>query len=161
MVVVSCSQVDLAGSATEHEGIGRSAMSSDFVAYFHKKRCEGKHAFTRAAAADREAQRASLRTRELIISYKCCDCGKWHLGHADEAQMLSRVQGIERHDARTHRFGSCIICGDQTPQARFDLARKYGKLPSTLSPKEEEPRAEVSRVFSNMRNSVITTLRTA
>ena len=99
-------------------------MSSDLIAGFHKARCEGKHAFTRVDVADREARRASLRTGELIISYKCCDCGKWHIGHADKSQVLSR---------RPLGGPTCVICGSEIPQDKFELARNDGKEPSTCS----------------------------
>lgn len=90
----------------------------------HRRRCEGKAAFPRASLADRAAMRISARLGELIISYQCCDCGRWHVGHADSGQKQIRMRSI------TPR---CVICGAPIPQRRLVQARRSGTLIHTFS----------------------------
>ena len=40
--------------------------------------------------ATAEAGQMSRQTGELIIAYKCYDCPKWHIGHADRTQLIIR-----------------------------------------------------------------------
>jgi hypothetical protein len=60
-----------------------------------RRRCDGKAAYPRLETAEMAARRDSLRTGDYIIAYKCYDCGKWHIGHADLSQYIVRDE-IER-----------------------------------------------------------------
>jgi hypothetical protein len=91
----------------------------------HKKRCAGKQFYRRADSADWAAQRASKRTGELIISYKCYDCGGWHIGHADAAQIAAR-------EALSKPI--CAICDKPIPEGRLGKAAHYKTRTTTCSP---------------------------
>jgi hypothetical protein len=54
-------------------------------------RCGRKRKYRRPKLADEAAQRASIKTGELIISYQCYECRQWHIGHADKSQILART----------------------------------------------------------------------
>jgi DNA-directed RNA polymerase subunit RPC12/RpoP len=59
---------------------------TDWLQRQHQKRCGDKAAYRTAELADKKAERVSRKTGELIISYQCIDCGRWHIGHADQTQ---------------------------------------------------------------------------
>jgi len=93
----------------------------------HDSRCEGKHAFKRAEAAEQSAHQASLRTGQLIISYKCYDCGFWHIGHADQSQVLAnhpRGNTSETLPAQGPDKPLCLVCGNEIPMDRISRARE-------------------------------------
>lgn len=69
---------------------------------FRSRRCEGKVAYPSMRLATRLAEKVSLRTGELIISYECVDCGRFHIGHADVSQKLARGIGSLKR---------CLQCG--------------------------------------------------
>jgi hypothetical protein len=83
----------------------------------HFGRCARKRRFRNPNIADEFAQQASLRTGELIISYQCYDCGKWHIGHADLSQILARIPP---------NGPTCIICGQRIPESRIEKAKRWG-----------------------------------
>jgi predicted RNA-binding Zn-ribbon protein involved in translation (DUF1610 family) len=57
----------------------------------HLSRCKGKRRYSSMAKAEVSAEQASGSTGELIVGYECPDCGKFHIGHADKAQLLARI----------------------------------------------------------------------
>jgi hypothetical protein len=65
-------------------------MTSRWIARYHNSRCTRKGGLRTAEFADEMAEKASRKTGELIISYKCYDCGRWHIGHADKTQLAAR-----------------------------------------------------------------------
>ena len=75
-------------------------------------RCDRKQTYRTGDKAYQLAMRNSKKTGELIISYKCFDCGKWHLGHADQSQIIVRQQ-----DARP----TCEYCGKAIPPFRVRI----------------------------------------
>lgn len=81
----------------------------------HNSRCEGKIAYRRGALADRAAMRMSAKTGDLLISYQCCDCGRWHVGHADSAQIRLRIQSAPPR---------CVVCGTLIPKERIAQAHR-------------------------------------
>lgn len=91
----------------------------------HKKRCARKRYYQHAEPADCAAQRASKRSGELILSYKCYDCGGWHIGHADAAQIAAR-------EAMSKPI--CAICEKPIPEARLAKAAHYKTRTTTCSP---------------------------
>jgi hypothetical protein len=56
----------------------------------HLSRCKDKRRYSSMAKAEVGAEQASGSTGGLIIGYECPDCGKFHIGHADKAQLLAR-----------------------------------------------------------------------
>lgn len=81
----------------------------NWIRKYAEARCGTKQAFRKPAKADEAALKASLKTGELIISYQCYDCGRWHIGHADETQLLARRQAVNP---------LCIICGKEISKRR-------------------------------------------
>jgi hypothetical protein len=57
------------------------------------RRCDDKVALTESRAIN-AARRVTRRTGELLVAYRCYDCGHWHIGHADKAQKLARQTEI-------------------------------------------------------------------
>lgn len=54
------------------------------------RRCDRNIAYGSWRRAESRAQKVSGKTGELIIAYQCYDCGKFHIGHADESQKIVR-----------------------------------------------------------------------
>jgi hypothetical protein len=100
---------------------------TDWLAEHHQNRCEGKKPYRTGEVADRKAESASRKTGHLILSYKCPDCGFWHIGHADWAQ--ARVRNIEQ--SSNLRF--CIVCKRPIPQDRIERAVACGGVTTTCS----------------------------
>jgi hypothetical protein len=87
-------------------------------------RCGRKRKYRRPKLADEAAQRASIKTGELIISYQCYECRQWHIGHADKSQIL----------ARTSPGGPiCELCWNRIPVERLDKGRRKGTQITTCS----------------------------
>ncbi len=80
---------------------------------YHNSRCTRKAGFRTAEFADEMAEKASRKTGELIISYQCYDCGRWHIGHADKSQLAARslLPG--------EPLPLCAICDRVIPQYRY------------------------------------------
>jgi hypothetical protein len=83
---------------------------TDWVQKQHEKRCEGKIAFRRASRADIAAQKMTHKKKDLFVSYQCCDCGLWHIGHADQSQLQARVPAS---------MPRCEICRKKIPEERL------------------------------------------
>jgi hypothetical protein len=87
----------------------------------NRARCARKHAFCSAKKADLAAERASRKSGELIISYQCFDCGNWHIGHADQTQILARQPVGPR----------CVVCGQTIPDGRIARSLSSGNRTQT------------------------------
>lgn len=70
-------------------------------------RCNGKRAYPSMTIAEEKARRASARAGHLIIAYQCFDCGAFHIGRADESQVLARQKQV-KEEPRPR----CILCGE-------------------------------------------------
>jgi hypothetical protein len=94
----------------------------------HEARCEGKHGFKKAEVAEQSAHTASLRTGQLIISYRCYDCGLWHIGHADQSQNQAHQTktGIDQQSVVGQGPDKplCVVCGNEIPMVRISRARE-------------------------------------
>jgi hypothetical protein len=97
---------------------------TDDLKKVHFRRCARKRGFRNPNIADELARRASLKTGELIISYQCYDCGKWHIGHADLSQILARIPP---------NGPICMICGQRIPDSRIEKAERKGIVIQTCS----------------------------
>ena len=90
---------------------------TDWVKHAHKQRCEGKRGYRNASQADEDAEKASKKLGALILSYECCDCGLWHIGHADQSQIAARWQANEPRVVKilcqemAQRPVECEFCG--------------------------------------------------
>lgn len=82
----------------------------------HFSRCHGKRRFHSMVLAERKAEQASLRTGDLILAYECCDCGRFHIGHADPSQTLARTPRIDH---------PCKQCGGAIPAFKKQRARFF------------------------------------
>jgi len=96
----------------------------NWIRKYAEARCGTKRAFRKPAKADEAAMKASLKTGELIISYQCYDCERWHIGHADETQVLARRQALNP---------LCIICGKEISEIRRTRARSSGNTTDVCS----------------------------
>ena len=53
---------------------------------------------------------------ELILAYTCPDCGRFHIGHADRAQILARQE---------HEGLPCQHCGGVIPEFKKQRAQRF------------------------------------
>jgi predicted RNA-binding Zn-ribbon protein involved in translation (DUF1610 family) len=81
----------------------------------HFSRCKGKRRYSSVAKAEVGAEQASGSTGELIIAYECPDCGRFHIGHADKAQLLAR---------NNLSAPVCTHCGQGIPRSEEPEANK-------------------------------------
>jgi len=81
-----------------------------------QNRCNRKFGYPSLRAAEARAAKDSIKTGELILAYECFDCGRFHVGHADKAQLLVRAQQLAQ--------SMCIICGAEIPKARREAIGK-------------------------------------
>ena len=109
---------------------------NDWIRKYAEARCGTKQAFRKASKADAAAMKASLKTGELIVSYQCYDCGRWHIGHADEAQVLAR---------RKPEYPLCIICGKPISKNRRRRAGASTQVCSSACGKKKRHRAYKQR----------------
>jgi hypothetical protein len=90
--------------------------------------CDRKGAYPRAEQADKAAKKASRKTGRLIISYKCYNCGAWHIGHADRSQQIVNKPIEPKPPAP-----DCIVCNATLSKRRrnlIDNLRKSGVVMS-------------------------------
>lgn len=88
-----------------------------------KRRCDSKVPYRYIASAEKVARKASMRVGELIIAYECPDCGAFHIGHADQSQI------IVRREPDVRRFvlpTTCPHCGGPIPEERRRAAENSG-----------------------------------
>lgn len=55
----------------------------------HHLRCGRKKPFGQKTAIT-IAKRLTEESGELLVAYKCFDCGSFHVGHADKSQRIAR-----------------------------------------------------------------------
>ena len=109
---------------------------TDWIQKYSQARCGTKQAFRKASKADVAAMKASLKTSELIVSYQCYDCGRWHIGHADEAQLLARRKPVDP---------LCVICGKPISKNRRRRAGASTQVCSSECGKKKRHRAYKKR----------------
>lgn len=84
------------------------------------RRCDRKIAYGSWRRAESRAQKVSGMTGELIIAYQCYDCGKFHIGHADESQKI--VRQTKEHTLQV----CCPNCKGPIPPDRRAAAETHG-----------------------------------
>jgi hypothetical protein len=82
----------------------------------HFRRCFGKHGYRSASRAEIQAEKASKKSGDLIIAYKCFDCGFFHIGHADRSQQIVRIPRVGR---------LCQECEQPIPEFKKLRAKHY------------------------------------
>ena len=88
------------------------------------RRCQRKKRYRKPKLADEAAQRASIATGELIISYQCYECLHWHIGHADNSQILARLSPGRP---------ICELCWNPIPLDRLEKSKRQDKPITTCS----------------------------
>ena len=111
-------------------------MTTNWIQKYAKARCGTKQAFRKPGKADEAAMKASLKAGELIVSYQCYDCGRWHIGHADETQILPRLPVVNP---------PCIICGKEISKRRRRGAGASTQVCSSECGKKKRNRAYKKR----------------
>ena len=100
------------------------------------RRCYRKIAYPSWRKAEKRAEKASIRTGDLIIAYECYDCGKFHIGHADLSQKIVRevsVSSVNSHCPRCNapisdkRRYQAAESGDTTVYCSAKCQDKWGK----------------------------------
>lgn len=84
-------------------------------------RCERKIRYSSFKKATLMAEKASIKTGDLIISYECFDCLGFHIGHADESQKIARIN---------HENKPCLGCHEHISQSRYLAMNLKGWNPS-------------------------------
>jgi len=54
------------------------------------RRCSFKAAYSTWDRAEDQAIQMSIKTGELIVTYECSECSRFHIGHADKSADKSR-----------------------------------------------------------------------
>jgi hypothetical protein len=72
------------------------------------RRCYRKIAYGSWRRAEEKAEKASLKTGDLIIAYECFDCGKFHIGHADLSQKIVREVAVSSVNSNCPRCNAPI-----------------------------------------------------
>jgi hypothetical protein len=70
-----------------------------------ERRCNSKAGYPNMTIAEKRAAKATAKADELIIAYKCFDCGMFHIGHADESQKIARQINVRPAGPK------CVLCG--------------------------------------------------
>lgn len=88
------------------------------------RRCEGKIGYRYSVSAEKVARRMSIKSGELLVAYRCFDCGSFHVGHGDLAQVLVRQ---ERDPPRPQTLpATCPRCDQPIPDERRVAALAAG-----------------------------------
>ena len=85
-----------------------------------QRRCLYKAAYGSWHLAEEKAQKASLKTGDLIIAYECYDCKKFHIGHADHSQHIVRQVALSSVNSQ------CPRCHAPIPDERRYQAAESG-----------------------------------
>ena len=109
-------------------------------------RCYRKRRYTSWVLAETAAEKASLKTGELIIAYECPDCHKFHIGHADKAQQIIREPALVPADLLPTL---CPRCGQPIAEERRLAAMESGNFNVYCSRKCS---TKVSKTTRNQRN---------
>ena len=105
-------------------------------------RCHGKARYPSMAIAEKVAQRDSEHTGELIVAYKCYDCARFHVGHADFSQLIARK---EQEARRVELPTSCPRCGGPITEERRIAAVESGNSNVYCSSKCQAKHAKTRR----------------
>lgn len=90
-------------------------------------RCYRKTRYPNSGIAEAAARRASLKTGELIIAYKCIDCRRFHIGHADESQIIAHQRPDPPKSVRPIALPTiCPHCNEAIPDERRREAERSG-----------------------------------
>lgn len=119
-----------------------SMASAGWTNPAHFQRCAGKYGFRSMAKAEREAERVSNKLGELVLAYTCCDCGLYHIGHADLSQRLARVPHVEK---------PCEQCGGVIPCEKKHKAKQYGSTALYCSDTCQRTAAKIRREAREVR----------
>ena len=84
------------------------------------RRCDCKKVFRTIKQAERSARRLSMRLGDLLIAYHCYDCGKFHVGHADQSQWI--VQAAPANEVRV----CCANCKGPISAERKEMVAACG-----------------------------------
>jgi hypothetical protein len=91
-------------------------------------RCKRKLTYSHALAV-RVAERCSKQTGEWIIAYRCLDCGRWHIGHADRSQLAvlaSLELQARRRQINKKPSMKCRLCGPTCTHTDAECLRAKG-----------------------------------
>jgi hypothetical protein len=104
----------------------------DYMAF---RRCDSKATYRNGKIAATVARKVSQRIGELVIAYECFECGCWHIGHADQAQLNARTPVSK---------ASCRVCWQPIPEHKVEQA-KYCKTKPLYCSKSCSKRARKQR----------------
>lgn len=93
------------------------------------RRCYRKIAYSSWQKAEERAEKASLRTGDLIVAYQCYECGRFHIGHADRSQKIVREVAVSSLNSQ------CPRCNAQISDERRYQAAESGNSTVFCSPK--------------------------
>jgi predicted RNA-binding Zn-ribbon protein involved in translation (DUF1610 family) len=110
------------------------------------RRCYGKIASRDWNSAELRAERASIRTGDLIVAYRCYDCGWFHIGHADQLQKRIREERLKTVNMQ------CPRCGDLIDDARRYETAESGNTYSLLLVKVPKKSGEKRRRANRLKN---------
>lgn len=96
---------------------------------------------------------ASKRTgSKLIVSYLCPDCGAWHIGTADKAQIIVRQPPAPSRNPDPPKIPTlealpliCPRCGNAIPEDRRQAAEQSGTPTVYCSRKCQEKACKKAR----------------
>jgi len=88
------------------------------------RRCDRKQGYRNPKLADQLAERATRKSGQLVVSYPCYECGLWHIGHAEVAQVLARMLPGP---------SNCEICGRPIHPNRVLKGNRKGARVTTCS----------------------------
>lgn len=70
-------------------------MSEDWtLSKVSQRRCESKKCYRSLRFASQLAEECTARAGHLILAYQCYDCGGFHIGRAEPAQLIARKETI-------------------------------------------------------------------
>jgi hypothetical protein len=92
-------------------------------------RCYRKRRYPNWGLAEMAAKAATRDTGELIIAYQCLDCQKYHIGHADQCQIIIRQPEEQPKPVPTTPVSLpfvCPRCSNAIPEERRRAAEQTG-----------------------------------
>ena len=96
----------------------------------HDRRCARKQWFARVADATEVAREMSRKHGELFMAYECCDCGNWHVAHADKAQQALMPPLSEIRGNTVNEELCCPECGAIITKKRLHELKGSQQLPT-------------------------------
>jgi hypothetical protein len=85
------------------------------------RRCYRKIAYSTWKKAEERAEKAGIRTGELIHAYKCPECRMFHIGHPDQSEKIRRELAVWSLNSR------CPRCNRTVSDERRYQAAESGK----------------------------------